>query len=159
MARLILEQRWTALATADEHGRPFASMVACVAEPKFTGFLLHLSRLAAHTHNLLANPQASLLFAEADPGQGNPQELARVSVQGRVDLISRHDDDYAEARNRYLVRLPDAQPLFDFPDFLLFRVRPVEARFVGGFAQARTFGPEDLERAAQSVSVASQGPA
>lgn len=159
LARIVREHRWAALATVDQNCRPFASMVACIAEPRFRGFLLHLSRLAAHTVNLLANPQASLVFTEVDDGGGNPQELARVSVQGRVELIPRDGEDYPGAREWYLARLPDAEPLFDFPDFVLFRLRPDEARFVGGFAQARTFRPEELEQAPQDPPALPQGPA
>ena len=52
LARLIRGGRWAALATYGD-GAPLASMAAYACEPGFAGFLLHLSRLSAHTRNLL----------------------------------------------------------------------------------------------------------
>lgn len=57
VARLIRSQRWAALATLKQ-GAPFASLVAYAPEPDFSGFVLHLSRLAPHTQNLLGDPHA-----------------------------------------------------------------------------------------------------
>ena len=62
---------------------------------------------------------------------------------------------YAVARACYLSRLSAAAPLFDFPDFALFRFVPSEARYIGGFARAYTLTPEHLRRAAEAFATES----
>jgi hypothetical protein len=39
--------------------------------------------------------------------------------------------------------------MFDFPDFVLFRFVPAEARYIGGFARAYTLTVEQLHLASQ----------
>lgn len=142
---LLEGQRWTALATAGETG-PLASMVATVPTADLAGALLHLSRLARHTGNLLATGRASLVVGEPDPGTGDPQTLARVTLSGPVEAVGRDDPRYPALRGRYLDRLPSAEPLFGFGDFTLFLLRFEEAIYVGGFARAYTLDAAGLAR-------------
>jgi putative heme iron utilization protein len=144
LGRLISGQRWAALATVDEKDHPQASMVAYVLEPGFTGILLHLSQLAAHTSELLETPWASLAIAEPDRGEGDPQTLVRASLSGPIQPIPRDSDEYLKGRQRYLARLPDAEQLFGFGDFMLLRLQPQALRFVGGFGRAFSFSGSDL---------------
>lgn len=148
VAALIRGQRQAALGTLHERA-PFVSMVAYAAEPDFGGMLLHLSRLAPHTQHLLAAPGASLLICEGDDGRDDPQTLARITLSGQASPIEPASPDFGLARDRYLARLPAAEMLFAFPDFLLFRFVPHEARYVGGFARAYTLTPEHLRQAAR----------
>jgi len=144
LRRLVQQRRWAALATSDAAGNPMASMVGYVCGENAAVIYLHLSRLAAHTGNLLANGKAALVIGEDDSGDGDPQELARVTLQGRVSVVARASDEYRRARDRYLERLPASEQLFEFPDFILFRLDVDQARFVGGFAQARSFRAGEL---------------
>jgi hypothetical protein len=134
MAALIGGHRWAALASLGSEG-PECSWVAYAYEADFSGFLLHLSRLAAHTENLLGTPRASLAISEAERGDSDPQLLCRVSIQGDIRAIPGGTADYGRARIRYLERFPDAEPLFEFADFSLFRLVPLKARFIGGFGR------------------------
>lgn len=144
LSRLIRGGRWAALATYGD-GAPLASMAAYAVEADFTGFLLHLSRLSAHTRNLLSSPLASIAISEPDSARvRNPQTLARVSLQGEARPIPKDSPEYAQARALYEERFPDSSPLFEFEDFLLFRFVPGEARYVGGFAKAFTVSREEL---------------
>ena len=148
LARLIRGGRWAALATYGD-GAPLASMVAYACEPGFAGFLLHLSRLSAHTRNLLASPSASIAISEPDTARiRDPQTLARVSIQGEARPLPQDRGGFAEAKSLYEKRFPDSSPLFGFGDFLLFRLVPREARFVAGFARAYTVDLEELKEAA-----------
>ena len=148
LARLIRGGRWAALATYGD-GAPLASMVAYACEPGFAGFLLHLSRLSAHTRNLLASPATSIAISEPDTAQvHNPQKLARVSIQGEARPLQEDLKGYAEAKALYEKRFPDSSPLFGFGDFLLFRLVPREARFVAGFARAYTVDFGELKEVA-----------
>jgi heme iron utilization protein len=146
IAALIRDRRQAALGTLRD-GAPYVSMVAYVAEPEFSGFLLHLSRLAPHTRHLLDDPRASLLICDQDDGRDDVQTLARITLAGSVALLAPQHPDYGAARARYLARLPAAAPLFDFPDFAIYRLVPDEARYVGGFARAYTLTVEHLRQA------------
>jgi putative heme iron utilization protein len=146
IATLIGSQRVAALGTLGDG--PFVSMVAYAAEPDFGGLLLHLSRLAVHTQQLLAAPRSSLLICERDDGRDDVQTLARITLGGDATPIPAASAAYAAARACYLARLPAAEMLFDFPDFALFRFIPSEARYVGGFARIYTLTPAQLRQAA-----------
>ncbi len=137
--------RWGALATADRN-RPLASYVAYVADVDGDGFMIHVSRLARHTANLLANPQASLTISEADSGEGDPQTLARVTLQGSVTEIARDSAAYGASQAAYIKALPDAQQLFGFADFILFRFTIEQVRFVAGFGKSFTLSSKTLQR-------------
>jgi putative heme iron utilization protein len=134
LRELVRTHRWAALATV-ERGQPLASMVAYAPVPHLSGFLLHLSRLAPHTGDLLETGRASLAISQNDPGEGDPQTLERVSVLGPVHPVTRDGCDYAALRACYLEWLPTAEPLFGFSDSVLFRLMVEEARYVGGFGQ------------------------
>lgn len=135
---LLGSSRQAALGTVDA-GAPFVSMVlyalerAAVAPP--TAYI-HVSKLAAHTRHLLAEPRAALLIARPDIGNGDPQALPRVTLSGLAQALAPAEPAYVAARATYLARLPAQEYLFAFPDFLLFRIELQSARFVGGFARA-----------------------
>jgi putative heme iron utilization protein len=147
VAALIRGQRQAALATLRD-GAPFVSMVACAPEPDFGGLLLHLSRLAAHTGQLLANPASSLLICEADDGRDDVQTRARITLVGTAAPLA--EAERAAGRELYLARLPAAAQLFELPDFMLFRFVPSEARYIGGFARAFSLTADHLRRASLS---------
>jgi putative heme iron utilization protein len=150
IARLVLKQRWGALATLDS-GAPLASMVAYAPERDLGGLLLFLSGLSVHTQNLLADPRASLAVSEPDSGTGDPQTLPRVSLQGAVTVVARESAGFGPAWGIYVERFPDAAPRLELGDFLLFRLAPAEARYVGGFARATRLSGEDLREAARAL--------
>jgi putative heme iron utilization protein len=150
---LVQQQRWAALATVSE-GVPLASMVAYAVEPGLGGLLLFLSQMAAHTRHVVASPQASLAVTTPDTGEGDPQLLPRVSLQGRAVEITRADEGFALAAARYVQRFPDALPRFQLGDFLLFRFEIDEARYVGGFARASTFTGDQLRETTRQMGAA-----
>lgn len=148
--RALLEHhRQAALGTLDD-GAPFVSMVLYALERRAghgPAALIHVSRLSAHTRQLLADQRASLLVAQPDTGAADPQALARVSLHCLAAAIPPDAPDYAAARAAYLARLPGQAYLFDFPDFVLFRLELRAARFVGGFARAFSLTPAQLAAA------------
>lgn len=145
---LLRAHRWVSLASLGKDG-PECSWVAMAPEADFQGILLHLSRLASHTRNLLREPRACLAVSEPEHPSRDPQTLARLSLFGTVAVIPRESADHTAAAARYQERLPDAVPLFDFSDFQLFRMRVERARFVGGFAQAYSLDPAALKGVAR----------
>lgn len=143
---LINTIRWAALSTIDDEGNPMGAMVAYVPSPNLECLLIHVSRLSLHTRNLLARPSAGLTIGEPDNGEGDPQLLARLSLQGMVSVLQRDTPEYLAAKIRYLEHLPDAEQLFGFSDFVMFRFVPQTVHYVGGFARAYRFSAETLQR-------------
>jgi heme iron utilization protein len=131
LARSLLRGiRSGALATLDPDGTPFASLVTIATDADGTPLML-LSRLSAHTRNLLANPRCSLLFAQT--GKGDPLAHPRLTVVGRATQTGE-----VRARERFLARHPKAKLYADFPDFGFFALDPEAGHLNGGFAKAAT---------------------
>jgi len=112
-----------------------------------TEYILHLSRLAIHTRCLQADPRAALLLTEADSGQGNPQTLARLSLQGTAAALPKASPEHAAAQARYLAKYPQAAPIFDLGDFDLYRFTVTEGRFISAFGRIFDLTPDDMRRA------------
>lgn len=146
LTRLLRGQRWACLGTQCDEG-PYVSWVAFVAEEDFSALILHLSRLAKHTRNLEADPRVSLALSEADDGQGDPQQLARLTLQGMAAAVPSGHPDYERLKALYLARLPDAGMMFQFPDFSLYRFEPQRGRYVEGFASSHAVNAEKLKAA------------
>ncbi|BCX05340.1 MAG: hypothetical protein KatS3mg053_3278 [Candidatus Roseilinea sp.] len=139
----ILARRQATLAVC-ANDEPFTAMTSYVVEPGVAGLLIHLSDLAPHKRMLLANPKCSVLIAEADDGRAEVMSLARVALQGIAAKIEKHTDDYAQAKARFLARLPSSEIMFGLPDFDLFRITPTGGRFIGGFGRAFAFTADQL---------------
>ena len=146
LTRLVRARKTAALGTLRD-GAPFVSMVpyALVAD----GFIVHVSRLAAHTRDMLADVRVSLMVSEGE-GAKSPLGLMRVSVQGTARRVPSGARDLPEMRAAYLARFPDAEPMFGFADFSIFLIRPDAARFVAGFGQAHSLTGDTLCRLLQS---------
>ena len=141
---MLKQQRWAALATVDSEGLPAASMAAYALDVEQACLYLHLSGLAAHTKELLIQPVAGLVIGECDSAGGDPQQLARLSLRLHCGELVRESDDYLMAKRCYLQRLPDAEQLFGFADFKLFKAVIDGARFVGGFGQAHSYRGDEI---------------
>jgi heme iron utilization protein len=146
LAALIRGQRQASLGTLAD-GLPFVSMVLYVLTQNEDGqpvLLIHVSKLSTHTKHLLAEPRASLLIAQPDTGEGDPQALPRVTMQVRAHVLAAGSAAYERAKTAYISRLPQSEFLFTFPDFVLFQLELGEARYVGGFAKAFSLNEKQL---------------
>src|SRR5215212_726303 len=76
-------------------GKPFVSMVPFAVDAGGR-VLIHISQLAAHTRDILKNPDVSLLIAESETPEKMPQMLARVTLQGRARLVDRDAKNYPQ---------------------------------------------------------------
>ena len=127
-------------------GEPFVSMVPYVVtstrQAGDPAFIIHVSRLATHTRDMLASPRVSLLImaARAD----SPQSRARVTVQGDARQLESGSAEYAAAKACYLARFPDTAHIFELGDFSLFRIVPVSAPVKAGCSSPP--GSEDMSR-------------
>jgi hypothetical protein len=108
-------------------GYPFATALPFATDQQHRPVFL-ISRLAEHTLNLAADPRASLLV-RIPLAEG---EMARATVVGPVQPI----ETEPLLVERYLRYQPDAERFLQLGDFRFFRMEPVQARIIGGFAQA-----------------------
>jgi len=132
---LLESQQVAALATLHE-GEPAVSMVPYALLPHGQGFVIHVSRLAAHTADMLTNQAVGLLVTAPLVASTPPQSIPRASIQGKSHQRSSDSPAYSQARALYLARFPQSEEMFTFSDFSLFIIAVHSVRFVGGFAQA-----------------------
>lgn len=147
LTRLLSTQRVAAMGTLRD-GAPYVSLVPFVVAANAAAFHIHISRLAQHTLNILSDPRVGLLIAETDRGAGDPQTLARISIEGEAIEMALQDPDYAPAKARYLTCLPEAAFNFGLADFSLFRIVPSRARYVAGFGRIFNLTGEELMKLA-----------
>lgn len=142
LRELLHGQRIASLGTL-HGGEPYVSMAPFAVVPG-ARFVIHVSTLAAHTRDMLEDPRVSLLVMAAR-GEGAPvQGWARVTLQGDAAQLEKDGPAYERAKQAYLDRFPESEPMFGFGDFSLFEIVPRSIRYVGGFAQAKSVTPETL---------------
>jgi len=139
--RILLRQTAVAALATLHKGEPAVSMVPYALLPDGR-FVIHVSRLATHTQDMLAHPSVSLLVTAAPGAAETPLALPRLSVQGRAQICTPEAADHAAARAAYLAKLPEAGELFSFGDFSLFLIEPKFLRYVAGFGRAHTLTAE-----------------
>ncbi len=97
--------------------------------------------LAAHSHNLAADPRASLLVTEEGPG--DPLDLGRVTLVGGVAELP--EAERATALETYRAR--HGGTLGTDHGFRILRLEVGPVRFVGGFARMSWVGTEEYRAA------------
>jgi len=145
LAHLIRNTRIAALGSIHD-GEPNLAMVAVAVESDFSAFYIHVSKLGKHTGDMEKDPHVSLLITETDDHRADPQTLARLSLQGTAETVTKTDPRYERIRNVYLKRFPKAEKLFSLGDFNLWRISPKGGRFVAGFGQAFNLLPDALRK-------------
>jgi heme iron utilization protein len=114
-------------------GTPYGSVTPYALDAGGAPLLL-LSALAAHTHNLRADPRGGL-FVGDHSAAADPQAGARLSLMGRAVPVA--DGDAPDARARYLARWPRSADTLALGDFSFWRFEIEEARFIAGFGEIR----------------------
>lgn len=129
-------------------GRPAASMIPFALARRESGIRLvaHVSRLAAHTREMLECPEVCLLITAPETA-AMPQALPRVSIPAVAEFILAEHPDHAHLKAAYLAKHPQASDLFQLGDFSIVAFTPLSARLVGGFARAHSLRPETLAEA------------
>ncbi len=148
LTRLIRTHRVAGLGTLRE-GLPYVSMVAYAPADDLGSLLIHASRLAHHTQDILQDSRCSVLVAEKDDGSHDPQTLARVTLSGNARPLEQDEPGYETARALYLRKFPEAEFLFQLGDFSLYRITVSSGRFIAGLGKAYTLSRLDLVRAAE----------
>ncbi len=146
MLEALLASPIAALGTLHE-GAPFVSMVPAVPAPDGSGFLIHVSRLAQHTRDLVADARMSLLFTARLTEDQDPLALPRVTLQGAAEAIAADSGEYEQAAKAYLARFPQAEQTLGLGDFSFFRLRPARGRLVLGFGRALSLDAAQIQAA------------
>lgn len=142
--RSLLEGQPVASLATLHQGEPAVSMVPFALLPRGQGFVIHVSKLASHTNDLLANAAVGLMVMAPPGSTGSPLALPRVSVQGWARQCPRESPEYAAMRACYVAKLPQSEELFSFGDFSLFIIEVRSVRFVAGFGRAMTLTAEQF---------------
>ena len=125
-------------------GAPYVSMAPYAVLPEGDAFVIHVSRLAAHTKDMLGDARVSLLITQAENRAVPAQALARVTILGEAHAAATDSAESRACRAAYLARFPYAEPLTGFADFSFFTIRATQARFVAGFARAMSVTAKTL---------------
>jgi putative heme iron utilization protein len=141
---LLQTQRVAALGTLNADGSPFVSMVPFAVEPASAQLVIHVSGLAAHTRNLQTTPRVSLLVMQAEVAGEPVHALARVTLEGVAAVLERESAVWLLARDAYLTRFPDAQPMTELGDFMFVGIAVQGARQVAGFGAARSLDAQTV---------------
>ena len=150
LAQLLRAQRIAALGTLRQ-GAPLVSMVLYLPAPDFAAFHVHVSRLAWHTQDMLADSRVSLSVAATDDGTRNPQTLERVSVRGEAVPLPNGARESESLKAQWLACFPGSAINFELADFQFFRITPRDARFVAGFGRIHNLSAEALAAASRTA--------
>lgn len=130
-------------ATIDDE--PTASLLPFAVAPDLRGVFVQASRLAKHSRALQPGARVGLLVHNPDTDDADPLQLSRLSVQATVEVLDRDSAAFAKAREVFVARLPSAEMTLDLADFGLYRLQFGRGRFVAGFAQAHSVGPDTFD--------------
>lgn len=101
--------------------------------------IFFISSMAMHTHNLRADPRASLLIVQ--PGAlDDALGAARLTLVGEARLAEK-----SQVSELYLDRHPEAKAWQDYGDFAYYRMEISAAYFVGGFGVMGWISAEEYE--------------
>jgi heme oxygenase (biliverdin-IX-beta and delta-forming) len=139
LASLLRGERIAHLGTLRQ-GAPLASMTLFLAAPDFSAFHLHVSRLAWHTQDMLADARVALSVAQSDDRREDPFTLARVSIRGEAAALGQDE----RLKRAWLARFPAQAVNFELADFSFWRIAPGDARFVAGFGRIHNLSAAEL---------------
>ncbi|WOF72478.1 pyridoxamine 5'-phosphate oxidase family protein [Parvibaculaceae bacterium PLY_AMNH_Bact1] len=139
---LMAQTRSGALGSINQDGSPLVTLVA-IAIMEDGAPLLLLSRIAAHTQNILREPHASLLIEGTSDGP-DPMTAPRLSLGGKV--LALDDAEIANAKARFLEKHPGSEPYDTELDFNYYRLAIESARFNQGFGRFRKLSKTDILR-------------
>ncbi|UTW11916.1 HugZ family pyridoxamine 5'-phosphate oxidase [Marinobacterium rhizophilum] len=135
--RALIESRATlSLATLGPDGRADISYAPFVQDGQGR-FCIFVSRLAAHTGNLLREPEASVMLIQPESEAGNLFARERLTLRCRAEEIHRHAADYEVILQLMEARFgPLIAQLRTLGDFHLLALVPHSGTYVVGFGRA-----------------------
>jgi hypothetical protein len=143
---LLASQQVASLGTLHK-GERAVSMVPFALLAQGNGVVIHVSSLATHTGDMLDHAGVSLLVIAPPAADVAAQATPRVAIAGQARQCPVDDPDYPQARQAYLSRFPESEPMFGFGDFSIFFISVRSARLVSGFGRAVSLTAEAFAEA------------
>lgn len=135
------------LSTLTDEAKPNISYAPFI-EDNNGNFYLFLSQLASHTQDLLTHPIASILLMQDEQDTRQLFARQRVSYQCHVEIVEKDDGEngeYTQLLKQFEKRFGSIMELLNsLPDFTLFRLTPLQGRYVIGFGKAYILTGENL---------------
>lgn len=144
---LLDARRVASLGTLADDGCAQVSMVPFALNRDSGRLVIHVSELAAHTHNLRVRPRVSLLVMQAETPGEPVHALPRVSFDGVASVLPPGSAAWQSCRASYLDRFPEAEPMTQLADFSFVAIDVKGARQVAGFGSARSLEEDELRLA------------
>jgi putative heme iron utilization protein len=121
------------LATVDESGLPHISYAPFIRQSEH--FFIFVSQLAGHTQQLRDAPNASIMIIKDEAGSRNVFARERCIASVSAEILT---SDMADSiLDQMEVELGKTMGLLrTLPDFVLFRLTAVDARYIAGFGKA-----------------------
>ena len=115
--------------------RPYVGQVPFAVWPGRGSLLIHVSALARHSKGLEDGAPWSGLISAGGRTDEDPFRVPRVSLEGHVRRLDSSDEDYPQALDVYVSRLPTSRGHFALGDFSLLELEVTRGRLVAGFGK------------------------
>jgi putative heme iron utilization protein len=139
----LTKQKSLMLSSLNDAGFPHASYAPFAHHEN--ELFIFISQLAAHTQHLLTTSKAGVLMIEDESLSDDVFARTRLSYQMKVEAIDRDDDFWPQGIALLKQKLGDRIDLLSqLGDFVLFRLTPLEGRYVKGFGRAYEVSPGSL---------------
>lgn len=143
ITQFLAQQKSLMLSSVNDVGSPHASYAPFVNHEN--ELFIFISQLAAHTQHLLASGKAGVLMIEDESLSEDVFARTRLSYQMKVEAIDRDDAFWPQGIALLKDKLGDRIDLLSqLGDFVLFRLTPLEGRYVKGFGRAYEISPGSL---------------
>jgi nitroimidazol reductase NimA-like FMN-containing flavoprotein (pyridoxamine 5'-phosphate oxidase superfamily) len=141
LRELFAAQKLAVLATCDEHGHPYTSLMAFAVTDDLDRFLLATERSSRKFANLSAQPRVALLIDSRSNRDSDLQEALAVTVLGRAEEVDPAERD--ALLQLYVARHPQLEAFVTSPSCALILVQ-VEVYYVASqFQRVRELRPGD----------------
>jgi len=129
-------------------GAPDASLLPYAVRPDCGAVYVQASGLARHARGLTPGASVGVLIHAADEPDGDPLQIARLTVQATVSVLDKAGPAFAEASRLFIDRFPAAEMTLSMGDFNLYELTLGRGRYVAGFARAFNIGPDTFAEVA-----------
>lgn len=123
-------------------GLPEAALLPFAVRRDYAAVYVQASGLARHARGLNAGARVGILVHAEDAQDGDPLQIARLSVQATVAVLDKQGDAFATAAARFVDRFPAAEMTLALGDFNLYELTFGRGRYVEGFARAFNTAPD-----------------
>ncbi|MEM7304669.1 MAG: pyridoxamine 5'-phosphate oxidase family protein [Pseudomonadota bacterium] len=131
------------LATADENAVASATYAPYALDND--NFIIYVSDLSAHTPNLHRGENVSVMLIESEQDAEHLFARKRLTFKCEVQKVARDSEEFDRVMDLMQERFGDfISYMKKLQDFHAFRLKPVHAGYVRGFAQAYEFKDADF---------------